>query len=1102
MSIFSRRYWLMILAPRGYRGNDPGTGSGRETYSGGLAKLVLFALFVWFCLWWQAVILEVQKAPQKWALETLTVRVKAGQTIDLGWRELGQKPGDTSAEEHHIRLTERGGGLWLYNVAQRRRLAITLEADGKSKNIGQRLETFGERFVIPREHVSRLALDGGSLTFHNVTERGFDLDVESAATSARRLYHYDGRSDGLSRTDGTAWDDACVEPDFVPGLLNAARRWLANALERLEGFAPAAVARFMRRSGELDIAALGGRFDCAEPNRKQIGGIGRLGWRSLKIVRTGTMFMVAPYDAATRSRHSVDFSVFAADGRPDPQASAHGFQQSGWRVDTGGSFGRLIELVAGKTTYRTTVGRQPDGSMNIRFMPVGTVTLFAANDCDTPEDRKACPSPFDTDLVSLQRLASAPIKPICAPEGTVCWEWLGQGNQLASLSQQQKVAGRTEMLAWRAIAALSALLIAGTLAGGPVIAFQRLVPALRKRAALAPYRTLRPLLLTSFSVVLALSPNLLGLAGIIIDPLTSLRLMLANWLFAGVVLLWGPSGVLLGLLWIAVTVLAALGSINLAEMAVDGDSTRWVTHFVKHRFMFLDFVPPLVIAVASCPPSALRPVLQAYVAGRSGWSRLAKFVPAMLLVIFFLAWFLVGGQTGLSFFQPVEAGKFATVLLIATALMALDPRLRGAGRGVALASAVIPIISVAGLGALLLAVPLFRSDWSPALIMILLFAGVLAAFGIVLVFRGLADQLDAHYQRQRSPRVFKPAFSRRWWLRRTWFYAFSFGSVVALGSWFAAGSPVATAFALVTGVQTWRGDIQGRLVDLESEGLGSARRVVVERIISWLDLDYERPQLASCSFQAGAVQAGVAPAGAARSDDQQPSVRRACYLDLEWQLIRSRRVLANARCGVAGFMRGEAGPPKTTAIFFEPINVVSRVVPAVLRGSRVCDAGSVNALAGAPSAQQKIMRPIDIPVVESDFAGAYLIGQLGATAAFLFYAAQALLLVVVAIGFVRVSMAASRGHVDEMVRRYTAIVLAGAAWLLILQWSLSWSNLLGLLPVMGQPMTWLSYATSHHLFMAVPCLLIFVIGLRYAGMYTYRYTPRDPPQFRYNRPDV
>jgi cell division protein FtsW (lipid II flippase) len=492
--------------------------------------------------------------------------------------------------------------------------------------------------------------------------------------------------------------------------------------------------------------------------------------------------------------------------------------------------------------------------------------------------------------------------------------------------------------------------------------------------------------------------------------------------------------------------------------------------------------------VASCPPTALRPVLQGFVAGSSGWSRLTRFVPALMLALLFLAWFFVGRQTGFGVFQPVEAGKFAMVFLVATALMSLDPRFRTGGGWVALASSAIPLVVVLILAGLLVFVPLFRSDWSPALIMVLLFAGILAAFGAVVTLRNIGDQLDAHYQRQRVPRVFKPAFSRFWLVKRTWFYGLLLVSFVAIGGWFVAGSPIASTFARVTGVQTWKGDTQSRLLDLEGEGLGSARRVVVERVISWLDLDFARPELASCSFSDKPPEAF----------DMLPRAPRACYLDIEWQLIRSRRVIAKAPCGLADYLRTGPGVSEKAAVADNPVNAILHRVTTLLGERSICDVERTTESSGSKDKPRKEVRPIDIPVVESDFAGSYLIGRLGAAAGLLLYGAQALLLIIVAIGFVRVSWTPSSGQLDEAVRRYIAIVLAGAAWLLLLQWSLSWSNMLGLLPVMGQPMTWLSYATSHHLFMAVPCILVFVIGLRYAGMPSYRYTPRDPPQTRYN----
>jgi hypothetical protein len=49
---------------------------------------------------------------------------------------------------------------------------------------------------------------------------------------------------------------------------------------------------------------------------------------------------------------------------------------------------------------------------------------------------------------------------------------------------------------------------------------------------------------------------------------------------------------------------------------------------------------------------------------------------------------------------------------------------------------------------------------------------------------------------------------------------------------------------------------------------------------------------------------------------------------------------------------------------------------------------------------------------------------------------------------------------------------------------------------MGQPMTGLSYAISHHVFMALPCLMVIVVGLRYAGTDQSQIIPRGVPRRR------
>jgi len=55
--------------------------------------------------------------------------------------------------------------------------------------------------------------------------------------------------------------------------------------------------------------------------------------------------------------------------------------------------------------------------------------------------------------------------------------------------------------------------------------------------------------------------------------------------------------------------------------------------------------------------------------------------------------------------------------------------------------------------------------------------------------------------------------------------------------------------------------------------------------------------------------------------------------------------------------------------------------------------------------------------------------------------------------------------------------LYGLAWMHIAQLIISWGNALGLIPVMGQPMTLISAATSHILFFGAPALVLGLVGI-------------------------
>ena len=131
------------------------------------------------------------------------------------------------------------------------------------------------------------------------------------------------------------------------------------------------------------------------------------------------------------------------------------------------------------------------------------------------------------------------------------------------------------------------------------------------------------------------------------------------------------------------------------------------------------------------------------------------------------------------------------------------------------------------------------------------------------------------------------------------------------------------------------------------------------------------------------------------------------------------------------------------------------------------------------------LNPIDIPVVQNDFAPAFFIAEQGIAAGALLISFQLAFVVTAAFAYIRLRRA-TRGDGAIMVTRYMlSILLAGSTVLFVTQWALSSSNMFGLLPVVGQPMTLLSSGTSHHLFMALPAIIVMIIAMRY--------TYDDPP---------
>jgi cell division protein FtsW (lipid II flippase) len=1192
------------------------------------ARVAILLALLALVLWWRDAFDHLARLPGKAVLDAIEIKLRPGKSIDLGWRELGQTPGPRSAESRHVRFDFEDGAVHIANVARARRLSLSfVGADGAT------LTAPAESFPIRVGRRAEIHVPGAVI--------GVDFQRETADLRRLVVSTPDGRryAAEADESGGARWIAPGVGPCAAPTPIETLRAelaawgldrglaWLRSSGARPVGVLTLGGERDCLSRETLQIGGLGSPRDL-------------LPWRSLAVSLEGDVALVGAYDAARRSAAPVAFRLAETASAPavgfadlrwriDPGGEwgalttfvAGSTPYEVAKVDISAD-AAILRLHPSELAERFDQGRCLGEEARARCPRPLDAPCAAGEKCGFPRDFAAEGAPDCDD----------------ATDGAaICWTWTRAANALAdadaraartrdargeitrllfvltALALATLFAGGGYFLPWTALAGATVACVAWAAPGAAALhraeialraareyhAAAVLGPAARSAelasmalgavgaAALVALalgaregaRRARPLALATLSCCLALSGEAAARLGAPLSPTTALDFMLANWIFAGALLLICEAGVALGLFWIATTVLAMLGSLSLGLMALDASTSKFLAMSLKHRLLFLELIPPLVVAFAGAPTNALRrsldrfaatdsssgaspgraaAALAAWLVGLGAWlasvarersprsapaglveSRRAFIDEAASVGVFAMRWgiglallglmglwLLSSSQIGLGEFQPVEFAKFAVVVVSARSLMTgwavlTERRAAGSARGAVAAVAATAAIAggaaawlvaaladisardrqiafaagavlsvaaaaylararliglfanfalLAAFAGVMIGVPSLLSDWSPALIMGIVFATMIASFFAMLGYQAVASASARRRDRKLTPRAFKAPPRGDFAGLAGWALAAGLIVVaVGLGQWrfgVDASRPFRSAYVLATSMGSWRESRDERLDALETVGLESGRRVVVERFLSWEDIALGDGGPPRCP-RANAPTAASAP--------------RPCYIDSEIQLVLSRRAVARAPLGLAAELA--AVPfPLFGAFIATPLGWLTDGFAS----RRIEARGDEASLA-----------PIDIPIVESDFAGAYLIGRLGFGAALAAFAAQ---LLFVAIPVHAMFGLAKAGRDPGGPRRETArllfVITAGCAGLFVMQWALSWANVLGLAPIMGQPMTWLSNASSHHALMALPCLVTFVAGARYARFDRFVYRPRDPPRRR------
>ncbi|WP_417432944.1 FtsW/RodA/SpoVE family cell cycle protein [Hoeflea sp.] len=1117
-----------------------------------LMRLALGLATMAVIFWWMfGLYTAAGHAPHFSSLKDLRLTIPQGKEVVLGRAELLQPAGARSAELQHVRLrASKDGQLLISRVAELRDLNV--EFSGKTE------EGSSERYEISRDKGAVTLLSAGS-QFVKVSVKedgGILFAVEDWAGNTSTAVVYRDGAEILVNGEPAA---ACYEQGTASWVVSQANRLSDDVVRRISGMLePVGLSDLLRRKGRTTIAVLGGDVDCTM-HRYALVAMPRANPELEFIVRKNLsddrLFVSIYRDAKLVP---VSFETWLDGNRIRQNYGRTGIEvavASTGLLDTP----PVTHFTAGKTRYAIDAVPAAAGGWEIHIQPNRRVALFDESVCTQSgaavvetASAEDCPPSLDTSPNALPDGASIEVAKlqlpptldrlfVSSPEGLVSAEILARGAAIClSLLIVLAVPGAT---IWRS--------------NGSIV-----------RAAFL-------FLAGGFVLVLALLPDLVAIARVFTDvPDASL------WLFYGLGALWvcativvtldRSGGASLSAFWLVLTAIIALSSISMFSLSAEGPNTDWERFFIKHKLVVLDILPLFVMALTIVSPTALKLRIGNDFAGRPSFFSPTMWLLAIVFALF-AAWFFLGNQTGLGgSIQPVEAGKFAIVVLLGAALAQWLIRARllaQAWFGITLIAVILSALFITAL----LFVPAVKSDYSP-LIIIGSATGITAVVGVMAIgWRIREEEFDDLRDIRRIPLSYVPPIqdfrlgSGQFGLLLLLFaaiilapllstdrarqvielvsgkleYSIAAGVALALvcvllirtlaipramfilllglplalmGTWalmrgemvilaiavaclgviaFAVAirnrvnwtlARVAIAAPLIAlvmavalrdvpakaglGVQEWSwfDGPDKQIVELEKV-LGEGRRLPVERLMSWADLRFGRT-----------------------GGFEEP--RQLMLRDMNFHVLRSRATLANAPCGLS---RELTAAPYNIGY---AVGWLGDGISKSLGISCPGEAQQAETLRCTPSTLKGPVRPHCVPVVQSDFAATYIATRHGNAAATLLIALQACFIFLVIALYLKLQAKRSRDPVETGADQALACIALGAGMLFLMQWILAWSNAFGLLPVMGQPMTWLSAGTSHHLFMAIPASLVLLVATRLAGMKAPVLTIRIPPRRR------
>lgn len=779
--------------------------------------------------------------------------------------------------------------------------------------------------------------------------------------------------------------------------------------------------------GEDRIVSLGGRLTCSVREESHIAA-SALPFKALTIVARGGSYFLAPGDAVDAPRPPV---VFARGNQRITD-----FTDIAWDLDPDGP-ARLSHMIIGRTRYAVDIGQESNGRLPLRLTPLSKTHRFA------PDDAEILRAAATND--STRPVVSPPRQPMSAAE---------LGNPLTSLNGVERVVRLLLTLGIAVFGVLSAMHHATLFRRSAILV--RLVGALGSAAFIGA------------TTMLVLAPELSRLGGAAISFEGALHATIIAYAIACFAIMIGPRFTTpLRLTWLGFVMLCCLGSLTLLALGIDAEKTDFTIHAEKNKLLFFDLIPVAAVVIAFQPQRSIAALPRSFFMGVGFKDQLLRAVPAILILAAFVAWGVLGTETGVAGFQPVELGKIALVLVLAHIFLGFSRIDYFYNQRHYVSWLTVSLATVLAFILFLTAVPFLKSDYSPALIIIITTVVLAFAFLLPSTLKRLVEIMRVFLRRADAP---QRKVRRLGWPR---------GGVLALVLVILLGVNAALIYAF-PGLVTYAISGQWNLpkdrlaaIDVLEKARGGLFRVPAERLLTWYDLDHATKRTQSAA------------------QERSPDV---IHRDLGFQLLQSKVALAEMPCTLARLDLGLDKTPVEVRRALDELPPSPVSLCAMLPGARV-----------TPIAERKgeeqdetvsrftVSDLVRLPVVQNDFIATFLMVRFGLPAGLALLAAQ----VITVFGLLALAVSLMReramGSAQEGANKGMAIILVGIATIFSLHWSISWGNALGLLPVMGQPMTFIAAATSHHMLMALPSIAIALIAGRLAAIRQLSPTSDPPP---------